>query len=582
MPIAIMKASLKIPLLLVAVVGSAICAHAQSTAFTYHGRLNNNGAAVTGDYDMQFSVYDAEVGNGLVAGPVPANTVGVINGLFTARVDFGAGVFTGAPRWLEVSVRPAGNGGFQMLSPRQELTSSPYSIRAQTASTAGDVSNGAVVKSLNNLRDNITLVPGANVTLTPSGNTLTIASAGAGGSGIWSVNNNNAYYNAGNVGIGTTTPGFRLDVQSSEVLGSSFKGTALGPSGLVHIENTNVATSWNFGVEPGSGWAGGPAGAFYIDQYTLGPRLAITPSGHVGVGTVAPTSKLTVATSFLDTRYGVEHTDGSVRLSTYVDPLGGWLGTISNHRLHFFVNDSFPKITLDTAGNVGIGTTTPQTKLHVYNGPDSVSQRIESGGGVNAWSRTEYANADGMWIVGTSRAFNGNQFYIHRFGAPGITFGLQPNGDAYLQGTMNCKVLTITGGADIAEPFKMSSSEIPKGSVVVIDEENPGHLKLSNQAYDARVAGVVSGANGIKPGISLHQEGTIDGGENVALSGRVYVRADAAFGAIKPGDLLTTSDTPGHAMRVSDHAKGQGAILGKAMSGLKEGKGMVLVLVTLQ
>jgi hypothetical protein len=67
----------------------------------------------------------------------------------------------------------------------------------------------------------------------------------------------------------------------------------------------------------------------------------------------------------------------------------------------------------------------------------------------------------------------------------------------------------------------------------------------------------------------------------VALSGRVYVQADTTAGAIKPGDLLTTSNTPGHAMKVAHHARAQGAILGKAMSALK-GKGMVIVLVTLQ
>jgi hypothetical protein len=74
----------------------------------------------------------------------------------------------------------------------------------------------------------------------------------------------------------------------------------------------------------------------------------------------------------------------------------------------------------------------------------------------------------------------------------------------------------------------------------------------------------------------------LESGQNVALSGRVYVLADAAHGAIRPGDLLTTSDTPGHAMKVVNHMQSQGAILGKAMSGLKNGKGMVLVLVTLQ
>ena len=136
----------------------------------------------------------------------------------------------------------------------------------------------------------------------------------------------------------------------------------------------------------------------------------------------------------------------------------------------------------------------------------------------------------------------------------------------------------------MAEPFEVSSpsGEIPQGSVVVIDEENPGHLKVSSQPYDTRVAGVLSGANGINPGIQMQQQGLLEGGKNVALTGRVYVLADAASGAIKPGDLLTTSATPGHAMKVSDRAKAQGAILGKAMTGLKEGQGMVLVLVTLQ
>jgi hypothetical protein len=149
---------------------------------------------------------------------------------------------------------------------------------------------------------------------------------------------------------------------------------------------------------------------------------------------------------------------------------------------------------------------------------------------------------------------------------------------------INCSSITILGGADLAEPFQISASEgeAPQGSVLVIDEENPGHLKLSDRPYDTRVAGVVSGANGINPGIQMQQQGLLEGGKNVALTGRVYVQADTSNGAIKPGDLLTSSNIPGHAMRVSDHAKAQGAILGKAMTGLKEGKGMVLVLVTLQ
>jgi hypothetical protein len=146
--------------------------------------------------------------------------------------------------------------------------------------------------------------------------------------------------------------------------------------------------------------------------------------------------------------------------------------------------------------------------------------------------------------------------------------------------------LTIKGGADLAEPFAISAGhseeELPPGSVVVIDDENPGHLKKSARAYDTRVAGIISGANGVNTGIQLMQEGVMEGSQNVALTGRVYVLADATAAPIKPGDLLTTAATPGRAMKVTDRVRGQGAILGKAMSALEEGTGMVLVLITLQ
>ena len=81
----------------------------------------------------------------------------------------------------------------------------------------------------------------------------------------------------------------------------------------------------------------------------------------------------------------------------------------------------------------------------------------------------------------------------------------------------------------------------------------------------------------------MGQAGTLaDGQHPVALSGRVYVWVDATHGAIRPGDLLTSSTTPGHAMKAGSSAKAQGAIIGKAMTGLKSGKGLILVLVTLQ
>jgi hypothetical protein len=123
---------------------------------------------------------------------------------------------------------------------------------------------------------------------------------------------------------------------------------------------------------------------------------------------------------------------------------------------------------------------------------------------------------------------------------------------------------------------------VEPGTVVVIDPLAPGKLRASDAAYDPRVAGVVSGAGGVKPGLELGQRGVADGDVRVALSGRVYVRCSAEGGAIRPGDLLTTAVLPGHAMRAGDSHRAFGAVLGKAMSGLDAGTGLVLVLVNLQ
>jgi hypothetical protein len=146
-------------------------------------------------------------------------------------------------------------------------------------------------------------------------------------------------------------------------------------------------------------------------------------------------------------------------------------------------------------------------------------------------------------------------------------------------------VLEIVGGADLSEQFDVdgNDSEVRPGTVVSIDDKKPGKLRMADRPYDRKVAGVVSGAGGVRPGMLMSQEGTIaDGQHAVALTGRVWTWCDASGGAIRPGDLLTTSAKPGHAMKVSDHGRAQGAIIGKAMSSLEDGSGLVLILVSLQ
>jgi hypothetical protein len=182
----------------------------------------------------------------------------------------------------------------------------------------------------------------------------------------------------------------------------------------------------------------------------------------------------------------------------------------------------------------------------------------------------------------------GEVLYIEHLGTGDFIRVVSPTGSKFWvdnNGTTHTKVLEILGGADLSERFDVAGSghELVPGSVVSIDATHEGRLIVSREPYDHRVAGIVSGAGGITTGMLMGQKGAAaDGEQPVALSGRVYCLATAANGPIRPGDLLTTSSTPGHAMRVSDSSRAHGATLGKAMGTLESGQGLVLVLVSLQ
>ena len=145
--------------------------------------------------------------------------------------------------------------------------------------------------------------------------------------------------------------------------------------------------------------------------------------------------------------------------------------------------------------------------------------------------------------------------------------------------------LQINGGADLAEMFDINEygCRLQSGLLVSIDPNDPGKLKITSKAYDPRIAGVVAGANGVKPGILMGQEGTVANGDDlVTLSGRTYIKTNTSSGKIRPGDFLTSSSVPGEAMKAKNQRKSRGAIIGKAMTALDHGSDFVLVLVNLQ
>jgi hypothetical protein len=135
--------------------------------------------------------------------------------------------------------------------------------------------------------------------------------------------------------------------------------------------------------------------------------------------------------------------------------------------------------------------------------------------------------------------------------------------------------------ADCAEDFDICETEqIEPGTVMVLGEE--GKLEKSQKAYDKRVAGVVSGAGDYKPGIVLDKQLSSSTRKPIALLGKAFCKVDAGHGAIEIGDLLTTSPTPGHAMKADNPLKAFGAVIGKALTPLAEGQGLIPILIALQ
>jgi len=399
---------------------------------------------------------------------------------------------------------------------------------------------------------------------------------------IWTLNpSKDAFYSGGKVGIGTSTPAGNLHVFQPSTSVTSVIETAGATNAWAKLRFKNANGEWDVGTSRSFN-----GDAFYVDRLgTAAIEFQLSPAGDLGLG-VTPLARLHLfdpasVSQRIETGGG---TNAWSRIE-FVNGNGQWVAGTSRsfHGDAFYVDrlgTAAIEFQLSPAGDLGLGVT-PLARLHLFD-PASVSQRIETGGGTNAWSRIEFVNGNGQWNVGSSRNFNDDQFYFARQGSAEMAFTIQPNGDAFVNRNLSTRTLTIRGGADVAEPFFMDEPDLEKGTVVVIDDEHAGRLKSSTSAYDTRVAGVISGANGINPGLSLQQEGAIEGGQDVAVSGRVYVRADASTAPIKPGDLLTTSGLRGHAMKATDHGRAMGAVIGKALTPLERGTGLVLILVALQ
>ncbi len=386
--------------LVLAVLLSAPLALGQGTAFTYQGRLTDNGNPANGLYDLQIGVHDAASSGTAIAGPLLLSGVGVTNGLFAVTLDFGSGVFNGSPRWLQIGVRSNGSvGPFAALLPRQAITPTPYAIQA--VGITGSLPESqlpATVPRLNGTNNFTGLVSfdpsgGSPFTVPASGKKVANLNADQ----LDGLDSGSFWKTSGNLGTTPTTNFLgTVDNQRFELRANNQTVMSLNPSGNVGIGTMNPQTSLevNGDVAVSNGrelWlnSGDNSVAARIKNPTTGVReigfitgaplaeaMRITQGGNIGIGTATPSAKLDVITTNFDLKilnvgYGATDDYGDIfevwRLS------GGQGQTFirGRNKLHFGSNLSAPvpglagaALTID-GGNVGIGTTNPAAKLDV-------------------------------------------------------------------------------------------------------------------------------------------------------------------------------------------------------------------------
>lgn len=529
----------------------------------YQGVLSDSyGQPLDGGYYLMFTIYDAPSDPSSILWQ-EGRTVTVSYGLFNVTlgsiVPLSDTVFNDTGRYLGIRV----GTGEPEISPRTPLVSSPYAFRVKTVDGAtgghiyGDVTLHSVFEVVDNaainLRDHLDVITVLlDAHQSPDGGAL----------GYFKQHN-------GMITIG-------LDAEDGE-----------GGGGQVYIgDNDGTHTIFLDAQAPEGG-----ATSYWTQQggmITIGMDAQDDPGqgGLIFVGDYDGTH-----TILLD---GHEHPYGGAKI---IATNGSGMQTIS-----LDANDNFDNAAIVTlydaegdltvhldASGTGDAEGGAQLSLCDNNGTTTISLDAESmgaDGGASVVLRTGTDPSIGTIHLDADDGGDGGGKIILQTAGGDPTIKLDADyGDGL--GRMTTDVLEIKGGADLSEQFEvrsdLSDHDVAPGMLVCIDPENPGKLVLSSKAYDPTVAGIISGAGGIQPGMLMGQTGSISDGQHaVALTGRVYCRADASFGSIKPGDFLTTSPVPGHAMLARDRNRSYGAVIGKAMTSLEQGAGLVLVLVNLQ
>ncbi len=517
-------------------------------AFSYQALVRNASGEVVADQDVSFrlSILNSTPGGTILyqeTQTVTTNSFGLANLMVgegsIISGDFSSIAWGADDKYLQVECDPSGGSSYVVLG-TSKLASVPYALYSRNSSDS-----------------------------------------------YWNLSGSDLYYNSGSIGLGTMNPNQKLEINGNNnasgfrvAYGSSYSNLygefiQAGSGGL--LINSNAGGSW-------------ADISFQTEGVT---KMFIEKGGNVGIGTTTPDIRLTVKSPGNSDVLKIisDADDDLIRLRQTGNNSGAiylYDGAVSNTVLLYGGGNSF-----FNGGNVGIGTSSPNAPLHVEDrirvGEDPAystvyGELIHEGGGTGF--RINAAAGGGGWADLLFQTNGTTKMFIESAGNVGIGT-TTPASRLDVQGNVTIRdistgdiAIELGKGLDYAEGFDVvDNTGIEPGTVLCIDPEKTGKLKVSEKSYDKSVAGIVAGANGLGSGVRL---GTQEFDCDVALAGRVYCNVVANEDDILPGDLLTTSSVPGFAMKVEDFDIAHGAILGKAMEKLEKGqRGQILVLVTL-
>jgi photosystem II stability/assembly factor-like uncharacterized protein len=421
---------------------------AQGTAFTYQGQLFSNGSVANSNYDLAFTVYGSVGGSDVVGAPVTNSAVVVSNGLFTTVLDFGANVFTGPNRWLQIAVCLTGTTNFTTLSPRQLLTPSPYAIFANGASNLVGTVNATQLNG-------------------------TLSSAQVSGTYSGPVNFNNAAndFNGTFIGNGTNL----VNLNASQVTGGTLADARL--SGNVALLNMNQ-TFTGFNTFTGTNNFPGASNIFNGVFIGNGTNLTSLNASQLKSGTLAD-ARLSTNVALLNTNQTFTGSNVFTGFNTFTNSGNSFAGSFFGNGLVGWLVQT--GTTVQAVSDTGYLLTNSQVVTVTLPSSLNIADVVRiSGAGAGGWKIAQNA---GQSVLGSFSSFI-NSFWTLGSGTTGLGW------EAIASSADGSKLVAVTSGSSIYYSSDSGMTWTPATT-----PGNTGWRTVASSADGSKLVAAISGGS---------------------------------------------------------------------------------------